>query len=253
MPIVSVITPVQRLRGALLREAGDSLHLQATPDGWTVEWLVQEDGDEPSLADLAAEFPLARYAANGAQLGVAATRNFALTRARGEYVHLLDSDDMLLPGALATMIDIIDRHPDVHWVSAQADDLMPDGSRVSYELEIPAGSTPVGTVSAFWRQRGELPLLNPSLLIRTATVRALGGWVGLPIGEDTSFFLALSELVPGYVTETVTWLYRKHGGNMSKLPEFETHIPICTLSATQRLEAARELGMSLGLVSRPVP
>lgn len=58
---------------------------------------MQEDGAEPGLEALLREVPCVRYEANSAQLGLAQTRNLALSRVTGELVQVLDHDDVLLP------------------------------------------------------------------------------------------------------------------------------------------------------------
>src|SRR5882762_8878861 len=100
MPLVTVLTAAHSGRAGFLAEAGRSLSGQVLPTGWRFEWVVQEDGPAPELGGVVREFPFARYQANGAALGIGATRNLALTRADGELVNVLDSDDLLLPGAL---------------------------------------------------------------------------------------------------------------------------------------------------------
>jgi glycosyltransferase involved in cell wall biosynthesis len=45
--------------------------------------------------------------------GPAAARNLALAHARGSLLMLLDADDALIPGCLATTIDFMERHTDV--------------------------------------------------------------------------------------------------------------------------------------------
>src|SRR4029079_2346457 len=52
--------------------------------------------------------------------GPAAARNTALRAARGEYVALLDSDDLISPQYLAKQIAVLDAHPDASIVTANA-------------------------------------------------------------------------------------------------------------------------------------
>ncbi len=52
-----------------------------------------------------------RYARHGRRLGVAATRNVCLARARGRYVAWLDADDEHLPGMLARQVDALEADP----------------------------------------------------------------------------------------------------------------------------------------------
>src|SRR5438067_282471 len=52
--------------------------------------------------------------------GLAATRNEAIGRARGELVSMLDSDDLWLPSYLETMKTALDRDPDAGFAYTDA-------------------------------------------------------------------------------------------------------------------------------------
>lgn len=238
MPTVSVITAAEKSRRPFVIEAGESVAAQVLPHGWALQWLVQEDGAEPDLQDVASLFPFASYQANQRRLGAGPTRNLALVRAEGEFVHILDCDDLLLPNALAASIQAFTDNPDIHWVAARADDLLADGGRVPFELSVESGRLPAGLVSEYLRRRRPRNVHPAGLTIRTTTARALGGWGGLPAGEDTHLLAALAELTAGYLLPTVTWLYRKHPGQTTaSLPD---HLPGLAGVSAQRVAALRE-------------
>ena len=216
MPLLSILTAAIAERAGLIAEVGHSLATQQLPAGWELEWIVQEDGPDPALDAVIGRFPFARYAAHGERLGIAVTRNLGLTRVSGALVQSVDSDDVILPGGLATAIDAFAAFPRIHWVSGQADDLLPDGTRVVFDPYLPPGLVEPGVVGAFIEERDMVPIACPGLMMRTTTVRALGGWAANPRWEDTALFVALAELTPGYVTPEVTWLYRQHDGQTSR-------------------------------------
>ena len=250
MPVLSVLTAAIANREEFLLEAGESLLAQRLPEGWRIQWVVQEDGATPGLADLAGKFPIADYAANGEQLGIATTRNIGLTRVTGDLVHVLDCDDLVLPDGLAAAITAFMAHPDVHWVAGQADDLWPDGMRVSFPPVLPPGPLAAGVVSALLTEDQPLPIHPAGLTMRTATVRALGGWTASPRGEDNALLAAIAELTPGYLTRDVTWLYRKHVGQTTGLPSFPVLEPVGWAVVRQRVAAVRAIGLRLDL---PMP
>jgi hypothetical protein len=246
MPLLSVLTAAHAGRADLLARAGESVAAQRLSDGWRLEWVVQEDGPEPSLAGVVERFPFARHAAHGEQLGIATTRNLALTRVDGELVHVLDSDDELLPDALSVALEAFRAHPAVHWVAAQADDLLPDDTRKSFALEYPAGYVEAGKINEFTAERGEPPIHCAGLTMRTRTVRALGGWGANPRSEDSALFVALAELTPGYITPEVTWLHRWHASQTTGEHGWRTLREESMTMVRQRLAALRELGLELG-------
>lgn len=246
MPLLSVLTAAIGERAELTAETGESLATQELPEGWELEWVVQEDGPGPSLADVVGRFPFARYEANGQRLGIATTRNIALSRVRGSLVHPLDCDDLMLPGGLAVAVEAFTAHPHIHWVANQADDLLPDGTRVPFPLPIPAGLVDPGVVSA--RIGGyETQNVHPAgVTMRVATVRALGGWVANPRVEDNALIIAITELAPGYLTPQATWLYRKHDGQTMRQPWYPEFESTGMRVTCQRLAALREVGLQLG-------
>lgn len=245
MPLLSVITAAHAGRTDLLIEAGESLATQQLPPGWEVEWLLQEDGTDGVLHDVSDRWDFARYDSVDTQLGIAVTRNLALTRARGALVHSLDSDDLLLPHALATAIGAFDEHPQIHWVSGQADDLLQDGTRAPYPPLIGPGLIEPGVVDRHMAEHHLPPIACPGLTMRTSTVRVLGGWSANPRWEDSMLFAGLSALTPGWVTDTVTWLYRQHDGQTTRGPAW-THLQaeLWTM-VMQRSRAALELAPNL--------
>jgi glycosyltransferase involved in cell wall biosynthesis len=210
MPLISILTAAHAPSARYLEATIAGVQDQVLPAGWELEWLIQEDGAEPRLADRLAGLSRVRYRANGGQLGVAATRNAALSRAAGDLVQLLDHDDVLLPGALATLISAFDTRS-VHWAIGQADDLLPDGSRKEYQSALPYGLVPTGAVNAWaLAHEGNWPIHCAGLMMRTASLHALGGWAGVPADDDTAMFAALSQITDGINDPAVTWLYRHH-------------------------------------------
>ena len=240
MPLLSVLTAAHAGRAELLAEAGNSLAAQELPAGWRLEWVVQEDGVAPELERVAKQFPFARHAANGEQLGIAPTRNIALSRVDGELVHVLDSDDLLLPNALTVAIAAFELHPQVHWVAAQADDLLPDGTRRSFPLEWPTGLVEPAAFGPYVEERGELPVHCAGLTLRPRIVQAVGGWAANPRSEDSALMVAVAELTPGYITPEVTWLHRWHDTQTTGHGAWRSLRAESVLMVRQRLAALKE-------------
>ena len=73
-----------------------------------VEAVVVNDAGDP-VDDVVAQFPFARLVVNEKNLGTTPSANVGLRAARGEYVGLLDDDDMLFPDHLSHLVDALER------------------------------------------------------------------------------------------------------------------------------------------------
>ena len=101
-PSVSVIVPVYNAE-AYLRRCLDSVLAQTYPP---CEVILVDDGSTDGSAEICREYAekdgrfLLLQKENG---GASSARNAGLDRARGKYVYFLDSDDELVPDALAKL------------------------------------------------------------------------------------------------------------------------------------------------------
>lgn len=253
---ISIITAAYAPLAGYFADTIESVASQHLPEGWDLEWLVQEDGETPTLEGKVAGVRGVSYAANSAHTGIAATRNLALTRATGDIVQVLDHDDVLLPGSLAKLLPHFD-DPSIGWVVGQADDLLPNGERREYESALPYGRTAAGVVNTWaMAHKGNWPIHCAGLLLRTQLVRALGGWAGTPVDDDIAMFSALSECVDGYNDPATTWLYRIHERQTHRSATWRERSSDGRRIALQRVEAIRAIRLGftgdLAASSRPV-
>jgi glycosyltransferase involved in cell wall biosynthesis len=114
MPVISVIIPTYN-RATLLREAIDSVLRQKTRD---VEILVVDDGSTDDTPAVARNYEGQIVYVRQQNQGVNAARNAAIASARGEFIALLDSDDVYLPYALELMSGLLDRFPQAGFLYA---------------------------------------------------------------------------------------------------------------------------------------
>jgi glycosyltransferase involved in cell wall biosynthesis len=107
MTLVSVIVPVWN-RAHTIASAIDSVMAQQLPAGGSLQVIVVDDGSTDDLIGALRPYGTGvttiRHARNA---GAAAARNTGMGAARGDYVALLDSDDVWLPGKLTAQIDVM--------------------------------------------------------------------------------------------------------------------------------------------------
>jgi GT2 family glycosyltransferase len=107
-PRVSVMIPAFN-RAGLLGAAIDSVLAQTFDDFEII--VVDDESTEDIRAVTDGYGDRVRYA-RIAHAGLAGARNHAMRMARGEYLCLLDSDDLYWPHKLAVQVDYLDRHRD---------------------------------------------------------------------------------------------------------------------------------------------
>jgi glycosyltransferase involved in cell wall biosynthesis len=222
-PRVTVITAF--LNGeAFLAEAIESVVSQ-TFGSW--ELLLVDDGSDSAATTIAksyaAQYPhKIRYLdhPNHVNRGVTVSRNLGIQHARGEFVAILDGDDVWLPSKLANHVAILDAHPEVgmvggtaiywnSWLNGGPDKLMPTGHKQNVVIWPPDAAValyPLGTA---------ITPCTSDLLIRATVVSHLGGFEEQFIKEkqlyeDIAFLTKIYLSVPVYFDGAATIKYRLH-------------------------------------------
>lgn len=116
MPSVSVVLPTYN-RAALVVDAIDSVLRQTHSD---LELIVVVDGSEDDTVSRLKRIadPRLRTIVQ-ANAGLNAARNAALDLARGEFIALLDDDDVWRPEKLAMQVDLLRSHPDASFIFSE--------------------------------------------------------------------------------------------------------------------------------------
>ena len=123
---VSVLMPVYKTDEKFLREAIASVLAQTFGD---FEFLILDDCPDDDRSKVVAEFsdPRIVYMRNDANLGIYASRNVLVERARGEYLAVFDHDDVCRPDRFEKEVAYLDAHPECGVVSSWTR-LLPSGS-----------------------------------------------------------------------------------------------------------------------------
>ena len=116
-PKVSVLVPVYKTEPGFLREMVSSVLRQTLRD---FELVILDDCPSDSREGVVREFsdPRIVYAANERNLGITPSRNRLLDMARGEYLAILDHDDVCRADRLEREAAYLDAHPAVGVVGA---------------------------------------------------------------------------------------------------------------------------------------
>ncbi|NHX27209.1 glycosyltransferase, partial [Escherichia coli] len=122
--------------------------------------------------------------------GVFATRNEMMSRATGEYLAVMDSDDIALPDRFAMQVAFLDAHPDHVCVGGQWELMDEDGA--------PLGpgwfATRHETIDAR-NLSGRVNMVHPAAMVRRSAMEQIGGYDGtLRSSGDLDLWLRLAEI-----------------------------------------------------------
>ena len=127
-PLCTIAIPVyHRMEKALAFAAVESALAEQLPE---VEVLVVDDHTTDGTWDRLTQLvddPRARLLRNERNLGLFQNFNRCLDEARGEYVRILCSDDMLEPGSLREELSVMQRYPEMALLTTRGLRVAPDG------------------------------------------------------------------------------------------------------------------------------
>lgn len=131
MPLISILVPAYRTQEKFLREMIDSLRAQSYSN-WE---LCIADASEnevdvlPIVEEYQAKDERIKYKLLPENRSIPENTNEALSMAKGEYIGLLDHDDLLEPNALFEIVQAINEEPDREVIYSDQDKTNDDGTR----------------------------------------------------------------------------------------------------------------------------
>ncbi len=185
-PLMSIVTPLYDTPPPFLEAMIGSVRAQAYPH-WE---LCLADDASPSphvreaLARATTADPRIKAMVRPVNGHISAASNSALELATGEWVVLLDHDDLLSPDALLRLVEEATAHPDAVLIYSDEDKLSEAGRR--YEPFFKPDFSP-----ELFRSQN---YLNHLTALRAERVRAVGGWrEGFEGSQDYDLFLRVLE------------------------------------------------------------
>ena len=132
-PLISVVMPVYNVEEKWLRLAVKSVQEQVYPY-W--ELCIADDASpaphiRPLLEQLMQEDARIKVIFREKNGHISESSNSALSLAKGEFVALMDHDDLLSPDALFRVAEAINQHPDVMMLYSDEDKIDTEGNRYS--------------------------------------------------------------------------------------------------------------------------
>lgn len=206
---ISVVIPTYNRAEMLRRTVQSVLEQRRVPD----EIVIVDDGSTDHTRAVAASFgnSIVRYV-HQENAHLSAARNTGQRVATGDALLFLDSDDLLLPGALGALEKALEAAPQaalayclLRFIDLDDNPLPTVRDNEQVEGDVWEAAT-----------RGNFVGSPGCALMRRSHLEAAGPWdTSLRACEDWDMYLRLSERAPFARVDEVLFLYRRHGENMS--------------------------------------
>ena len=186
-PLVSVVIPTYNYG----RFIGETVESVLTQTYRPVETIIVDDGSTDDTRERVAGYGgRVRYIYQQ-NSGLSAARNTGIHAAKGEFIALLDSDDLWLPDKLERQIDVCIQYPDSALVATERFAIDETGQRLDYVAESCARA---GFRELTARDLLEFPAFSPSsVVLRKDALLAVGGFdEALTAVEDMEMWVRIA-------------------------------------------------------------
>lgn len=179
------------------------------------EIIAIDDGSKDETREWLAKQPDVRCVFNEQNLGTYETLNVGLRLAQGEFIAVLNDDDVWLPNKLARQVELLDAHPGVGLVHTGGHFIDGEGKRTEGNplgFAFPTFETGDILLGLVYENK----IIASAALARRACFDELGGFNREYFGSgDWEMWFRIAERWHvGFVDEPLT-LYRVHGANAS--------------------------------------
>jgi glycosyltransferase involved in cell wall biosynthesis len=213
--MISIVMSV--LNGELyLREAIDSILAQSFSD---FEFIIINDGSQDATPEI-----LRSYAGKDPRIrlydqenaGLVSALNRGCTQARGKYIARMDADDIALPHRLRQQYEFMEAHTEVGMVGGAVQFIDNKGQSVQLEDRILLSNNELQREllerCVFW---------HPTVIVRTAVFRAVGGYRRVLDAEDYDLWLRIAERAELANVPSVLLKYRFHSTQVSASKRYQ--------------------------------
>ncbi|MCY4062097.1 MAG: glycosyltransferase family 2 protein [Chloroflexi bacterium] len=213
-PLVSVVMPVYD-REKYVAEAIESILGQTFSD---FELIIVDDGSQDRSPEIIREYERqdgrVRLLRQEGNMGVATARNRGIDEAGGEFLALMDSDDISLPTRLVQQLSFLQENPEIGAVGVRS-------KMVNHDLTVQFGINAGRRLHApivLSLLTGVVALVTGGLMIRSQPLRTVGGFTdGLRDGEEADLYIRL--LVQTRIRfanlPEILYVQRLHDSNLS--------------------------------------
>ena len=184
MTLVSVIMPVYN--GELyLVEAIESILSQTFTD---FELILVDDGSEDGSLALMRAYQerdkRIKVCQLGENRGMADARNVGISKAAGEYITMMDCDDISAPRRLQMQVEFLESNPEIGAVGASGQAMNEDMTAALFDLNVPQEHCLIVLANFVG-----VSFIYTTVMVRRAVMRAVGGYQsGRRSGEERELY-----------------------------------------------------------------
>lgn len=178
-----------------------------------LELLIVNDGSTDDTVRVIETFrdPRIRLIHNDKNRGLVYTRNVALKEARGEYIAVLDSDDIASPDRLESQYIFFQENPLFALCGGHGMVINSQGDHVEdNRLIVPTEPDNIKMTLLFLNT-----YVNSAVMYKTAVLKELGGYREYAPAEDYELFIRIADKYPVGNLDKVLVRYRDHDNNTS--------------------------------------
>jgi len=176
------------------------------------ELIVVNDGSTDHTAAIVDSFndSRIRLVYNDGNKGLIYTRNRLLTLARGEYIAILDADDIAHSDRLKIQYHFLLANPEIALCGGHASIIDDQNNKTGDKLMVP-----INYVDLFMLFGN--PFVNSTTMFKTSAFISINGYQNYSISEDFDLFIRMSEKYKVANLDNTLIDYRIHSNNTSTL------------------------------------
>lgn len=146
---------------------------------------------------------------NAANLGISATRNLGTKLAQGEFIAIMDHDDISLPNRLEKQVAYLDVHPEIGVVGGAIQFIIADALAAVETFPLTPGAVA-------WKMCFGVPCIHPASMVRRSVLVAVGGYdLSFRGANDYDLWVRLSQITGLANLPDIVLYYRLHSSSYS--------------------------------------
>lgn len=217
--IVSVIMPTYN-RAAYIVDAIESVR-QQTYSNW--ELIIVDDGSEDTTEELVKAIGDSRiqfYKAG--RIGISSKiKNIGLQKASGGMIAFIDSDDLWAPTKLEKQLLAFSEYPDAGFSLTGGYNFKEQNIPLEYFYKQQEGAKYGDAFIGFFKS--EVAATIPTLMVKKASIEAVGGFDETRPVADMEFILRLAQHFNAIILYEPLFFRRLHDGNYSNMNWIKRH------------------------------